>query len=52
MYSTSHVPLNSMSRAPLNSLNPSSMEAPSSSKQDEVLPDTDDSEKYLIAHIF
>ena len=28
------------------------MEAPSSSKQDEVLPDTDDSEKYFIAHIF
>ena len=28
------------------------MEAPSSSKQDEVLPDTDDSEKYFIADIF
>ncbi|KAI3741818.1 hypothetical protein L1987_59496 [Smallanthus sonchifolius] len=37
---------------PLNSVGPSRIEAPSCSTQDEVLPDTDDSEKYFIAHIF
>ncbi|XP_076950363.1 homeobox protein LUMINIDEPENDENS-like [Bidens hawaiensis] len=37
---------------PLMSVGPSSIEAPSCSTQDEVLPDTDDSEKYFIAHIF
>lgn len=37
---------------PLNSMGPSSSEAPSCSTQDEVLPDTDDSDKYFIANIF
>lgn len=37
---------------PLNSVGPSSVEAPSCSTQDEVLPDTDDSDKYFIANIF
>ncbi|KAI3800956.1 hypothetical protein L1987_29056 [Smallanthus sonchifolius] len=37
---------------PLNSVGPSRIEAPSCSTQDEVLSDTDDSEKYFIAHIF
>ncbi|KAJ0758445.1 putative transcription factor homeobox-WOX family [Helianthus annuus] len=37
---------------PLNAVGPSSIEAPSCSAQDEVLPDTDESEKYFIAHIF
>lgn len=37
---------------PLNSMGPSSIEAPSCSTQDEVLPDTDDSDKYFIANIF
>ncbi|KAI3693511.1 hypothetical protein L1987_76455 [Smallanthus sonchifolius] len=37
---------------PLNSMDPSGFEAPSCSMQDEVLPDTDDSEKYFIANIF
>ncbi|CAI9297185.1 unnamed protein product [Lactuca saligna] len=37
---------------PLNSVGPSSVEAPSCSTQDEVLPDTDDSDKYFTANIF
>ncbi|PWA91454.1 homeodomain-like, Transcription factor IIS [Artemisia annua] len=49
--STGPVPLNSTSPVPLISIGPSSTETPSS-KQDEVLPDTDDSEKYFIDHIF
>lgn len=36
---------------PLNSMGPSSVEAPSS-VQDEVLPDTNDSDKYFISNIF
>ncbi|KVI12514.1 Homeodomain-containing protein [Cynara cardunculus var. scolymus] len=37
---------------PLNSMGPPSIEAPSCSTQDEVLPDTDDSDKYFIDNIF
>ncbi|KAK9071783.1 hypothetical protein SSX86_008212 [Deinandra increscens subsp. villosa] len=37
---------------PLNYVGPSSIKAPSCSMQDEVLPDTDDAEKYFIANIF
>ncbi|KAL4572105.1 hypothetical protein LXL04_018874 [Taraxacum kok-saghyz] len=37
---------------PLNSVGPSSIEAPSCSTQDEVLPDTNESDKYFMANIF
>lgn len=37
---------------PLNSMGPSTIEASSCSMQDEVLPDTSDSDKYFIANIF
>lgn len=37
---------------PLNSMGPLSIEAPSCSTQNEVLPDTDDSDKYFIDNIF
>ncbi|KAL8207736.1 hypothetical protein R6Q57_007148 [Mikania cordata] len=37
---------------PLNSVGPSSIEAPSCSMQNELLPDTDDSEKYFTTNIF